>query len=81
MKSVYRIAEGYGNPELPETLFGVQFLPITFSNYDHAVNFAWNHYHQTTTNNPEWQSYFSTVTTETTIAEVLAEMVRELQGI
>ena len=53
MKSVYRIAEGYGNPELPETLFGVQFLPITFSNYDHAVNFAWDHYHQTTTNNPE----------------------------
>lgn len=80
MKNIFRIIEGYGNPENTSTLFDVQFLEITFSNYDLAVTFAWNHYNQKITNNPNWKSYFSSVTTANNTTEALAEIVKEMQG-
>jgi hypothetical protein len=79
MSKIFRILEGFGDPENPDTLWDVQFLDITFSNYEHAVKFAWNHYDQTTDRVQEWKSYFSTVTTATTTAEALAEVVAEMK--
>jgi hypothetical protein len=79
MKNTFQILEGFGDPENPSTLWDVQFLPITFSNEKHAVNFAWDHYHQTTNRVQDWKSYFSTVTTATTTEEALAELVQEMK--
>jgi hypothetical protein len=79
MSKIFRILTGFGDPENPATLSDVQFLDITFSNYDHAVKFAWDHYDQTTDRVQDWKSYFSTVTTATTTAEALAEVVAEMK--
>jgi hypothetical protein len=81
MISVYRIAEGYGDPQNPETLFGVEFLEITFSNFHNALEFAEAHYNQKTKNNPEWQSYWNIVTTATTTRAALAEIAAQLQKV
>lgn len=79
MINAYRIAEGYGDPENPETLFGVQLLEITFSNFQSALEFAESHYNQKTKNNPEWQAYWSIVTTATTTTEAIADMAAQLK--
>lgn len=79
MSKIFRILTGFGDPENTASLWDVQFLDITFSNYDQAVTFAWNHYDQTTDRVQDWKSYFSTVTTATTTAEALAEMVQEMK--
>lgn len=78
MKSTYKIFRGYGDPENTKTLWGLEFLELTFSNERHAEQFAWDHYAKTLTGNPEWQSLFYFVTTSNNETEALADLIADM---
>lgn len=79
MKNTYQIIEGMGDPTQPGTLENVQFLDITFTNERIAIEFAWSRYWQTIDGLNEWKSYWSNVTTCTTIENALKEITQQMK--
>jgi hypothetical protein len=79
MKNIYRVLEGYGNPTEPNQDNCIQFLDITFTNIEKAIRFAEAHYKQRTTNNPRWQEYWSTVTTEPTLEKAIQQLTKDMK--
>lgn len=79
MKNTYQIIEGMGDPTQPGTLENVQFLDITFTNERIAIEFAWSRYWQTIDGLNEWKSYWSNVTTCTTVEDALKEITQQMK--
>ena len=79
MKNTYQILEGMGDPCEPKNLECVQFLDITFTNENHAVSFAWSRYWQNINGLTNWKSYWSHVTTCTTINDAIAEVQQQMK--
>ncbi len=79
MKSTYQILEGVGDPTGPKEIEYARFLKITFTNERHAYEFAWARYWQTIDGLTNWQSYWSHVTTCTTVEDALAEVIQQMK--
>jgi hypothetical protein len=79
MKNTYQIIEGVGDPTGPKEMEYARFLDITFTNERHAYEFAWSRYWQTINGLTNWKSYWSHVTTCTTIENALAEVIQQMK--